>query len=66
MTYNNIKYDIGVFDPEGNNPNPLNGKPYSDAYKNLAKFWSNLPAYKMSKDIVESVLKHDVILIIKN
>ena len=61
-----IKYDIGIFDPQGKNPNPFNNKPYSDTYKNLAKFWSNLPAYKMAKDVVETINKNDVILIISS
>jgi HrpA-like RNA helicase len=61
---NIIKYNIGIFDPEGKNTNPLNNKPYSDTYKNLAKFWSNLPAYKMAKQVVESIQKNDVTLII--
>lgn len=61
---NKINYDIGIFDPEGKNLNPLNGKPYSDTYKVLSKFWSNLPAYTMAKNIAESIQKNDVILII--
>ena len=61
---NDIKYDIGIFDPDGKNENPLNNKKYSDSYKNLAKFWSNLPAYKMAKNVVESINKNDVVLII--
>lgn len=61
---NEINYNIGIFDPEGKNPNPLNNKPYSDTYKSLAKFWSNLPAYSMAKNIAESIKKHDVILLI--
>jgi len=60
---NKINYDIGIFDPEGKNPNPFNGKPYSDTYKNLAEFWSNLPAYTMAKKITESIQKYDVILL---
>ncbi len=56
-------YDTGIFDPEGANPNPLNGQPYSDQYKVLAKMWSNLPAYKQAKEIVESIKKNDIVLI---
>lgn len=63
MQNNKITYKTGIFDPKGKYVNPLNDKPYSDNYKTLAKFWSNLPAYKMGKQIVESVLKNDVILI---
>jgi len=61
-----IKYDIGIFDPLGKNPNPFNNNSYSDTYKNLAKFWSNLPAYKMAKDVVETINKNDVVLIISS
>ncbi len=63
MSKNKDNYDIGIFDPEGKNPNPLNGEPYSDEYKNLAKFWSNIPAYKMAKQIVQSIKKNDVVLV---
>ncbi len=63
MSDNKDNYNIGIFDPEGKNINPLNGEPYSDQYKNLSKMWSNLPAYKMGKQIVQSLHKNDVILI---
>ncbi len=61
---NEIKdnYDIGIFDPQGVNPNPLNGQPYSDQYKVLSKFWSSLPAYSHIKEIVETIKKNDIIL----
>jgi HrpA-like RNA helicase len=57
-------WKIGIFDPEGKNTNPLNSKPYSSEFKNLSKFWSNLPAYKMGKQIVESIKSNDIVLII--
>jgi HrpA-like RNA helicase len=60
---NKINYDIGIFDSEGKNSNPLNGKPYSDTYKTLAQFWSSLPAFSMAKNITESIKNHDVILL---
>jgi|LauGreDrversion4_2_1035121.scaffolds.fasta_scaffold2197054_1 hypothetical protein len=59
----NDNYDTGIFDPEGKNPNPLNGLPYSDQYKVLAKMWSNLPAYKQAKEMAESIIKNDIVLI---
>lgn len=59
-----LNFDIGIFDPEGKNANPFNNKPYSNTYKSLAKFWSNLPAYKMAKDVVEAIYRNDVVLII--
>ena len=33
---------IGIFDPQGINNNPFTNKSYSDEYKLLAQFWSNL------------------------
>lgn len=63
MSDNKDNYDTGIFDPEGKNPNPLNGEPYSDQYKLLAKMWANLPGYKMAKQVVQSIEKNDVILI---
>ena len=60
---NTIKYDIGIFDPEGKNPNPLNNKPYSDTYKTLAKFWSKLPAYQFAKQVVETIQTHEVVVL---
>ena len=56
-------WEIGIFDPDGNNDNPLNSKSYSIQYKNLSKFWSNLPAYSMGKFIVETIQCNDIILI---
>ena len=58
-----FKWDIGVFDPVGSNPNPLTSNSYSDIYKNLAKFWSGLPAYSMGKQIVKTIESNDIILI---
>jgi len=56
-------WNKGIFDPEGINLNPLNEHKYSSQYKNLAKFWSNLPSYGMAKQIVETIKSNDVILI---
>ena len=63
MSDNKDNYDTGIFDPEGKYDNPLNGEPYSDEYKLLAKMWSNLPGYKMAKQVVQSIEKNDVILV---
>jgi HrpA-like RNA helicase len=60
---NTNKFNIGIFDPEGINLNPLNSKPYSSQFKNLAKFWSGLPAYQMGKYIVETIESNDVVLV---
>ena len=56
-------WNIGIFDPQGLNPNPLNGLEYSSQYKMLGKFWSNLPSYSMAKQIVNTIISNDVILI---
>lgn len=56
-------WKIGIFDPDGKNLNPLNLRPYSNEYKILGKFWSNLPAYQMSKQIVLTIKSNDVVLI---
>ena len=60
---NDNYYDIGIFDPEGKNLNPLNDQPYSDQYKVLSKMWSNLPAYQYLKELVKSIKKNDIVLI---
>ena len=56
-------WKIGIFDPKGKNKNPFNSQPYSSQYKTLGKFWSNLPAYKMAKEIVETIISNDIVLI---
>ena len=56
-------WEIGIFDPEGINQNPLNSQPYTPEYKTLSKFWSRLPAYGMGKQIVETIQSNDVVLI---
>ena len=63
MTKTNTNNIRGIFDPEGINLNPLNNNSYSDSYKKLSKFWSNLPAYKMGEQVVESIKQNDVVLI---
>jgi HrpA-like RNA helicase len=60
---NSTDYTIGIFDPEGKKLNPLNNQPYSPTYKNLAKFWSNLPSYQKAQTIISSIKANDVILI---
>ncbi|MCJ7638122.1 MAG: DEAD/DEAH box helicase, partial [Nitrososphaeraceae archaeon] len=56
--------NIGILDPDGINPNPLNNKPYSDKYKELAKVWSKLPAYKKANEIIKKIKENQVILTI--
>lgn len=54
--------EIGIFDPNGVNNNPLNDKPYSNEYKNLSQFWSKLPAYSEGHKIVKQIEKNDILL----
>lgn len=54
--------NIGILDPEGKNNNPLTNLPYSDQYKELAKFWSSLPVYKKIDELIEAVKQHQVVL----
>jgi len=56
--------NIGILDPEGKNDNPLTNTPYSQNYKDLAKKWSILPAYKHIKDIIKKVEQNQVILVV--
>ena len=56
--------NIGILDPEGKENNPLTDKPYSDKYRELVKFWSNLPVYSRAKEIISEIKKNQVILIV--
>lgn len=56
--------NIGILDYEGKNNNPLTGKPYSQEYKELAKKWSNFPAYKIRNQVIEGIKENNVILCI--
>ena len=54
---------FGIYDTDGININPLNGKEYSEQYKQLTKFWSNLPAYENIDYCIDSIRSNDVILV---
>ncbi len=54
----------GILDPLGSHDNPLNNKPYSDAYKDLAKIWSKFPAYQEAKSIINDIQNNNVILVV--
>jgi HrpA-like RNA helicase len=54
----------GILDPLGKNKNPLTNLDYSNNFKELAKKWSKLPAYKNAKKIIQSLEKHQVFLVI--
>lgn len=55
---------IGIFDPNGVNPNPLTGEPYSDNYKKLGKIWSSFPAYHKADEILDSIKNYQITFII--
>lgn len=54
---------VGIYDYEGKNKNPLNGKEYSEQYKQLTKFWSKLPAYESIDKCIKTIKDNDVILV---
>jgi HrpA-like RNA helicase len=54
---------IGILDPDGENINPLNKKPYSDNYKKFSKFWSVLPTYKKADEILKHISEQNILLI---
>jgi HrpA-like RNA helicase len=56
--------NIGILDPAGKYNNPLTGKPYSEAYRNLAKIWSRFPAYNEPEKIIDDIRSHNVILVV--
>lgn len=55
--------NIGILDPAGINLNPLNNQPYSSQYKELAKKWSQFPAYHKAQEIISAIKDNQVILI---
>ena len=57
---------IGVLDPEGKYNNPLTDKPYSDNYKELAKKWSSLPAYKEINNILNTISSNQITIVISS
>jgi len=58
-----IDNSIGIYDIKGAKINPLNNLSYSDEYKVLSKFWSNLPGYEYIDKCTKSIRENDVILI---
>ena len=54
---------IGIYDPKGTFINPLNGRSYSQNYKNIAKFWSKLPVYSRIHELERVIKKNQVVLI---
>ena len=67
----------GIFDPEGNYPNPLTGQPYSKSYKTLAlgvknktdpsknkKGWSEYTAWKNRVEIIKKIHQNQILLLV--
>lgn len=55
--------NIGILDPDGSNPNPLNNEIYSDKYKELSAKWREFPAYEKADEIINTIKKNQVILV---
>jgi pre-mRNA-splicing factor ATP-dependent RNA helicase DHX15/PRP43 len=53
----------GILDPSGLNLNPLNSKPYSSKYKELAELWSKYPAYENAEKTINLIKSKQVLLI---
>jgi HrpA-like RNA helicase len=68
MEESSFNQKIGILDPEGINPNPLNNQPYSDNYRFLAlnpdnpKGWTRLSAYKRAKEMIRKIENNQVVL----
>ena len=60
----NNKNNIGILDPNGNNPNPLTNEPYSETYKELSMKWSKYPAYEKAEEIIQDIKENQVLLVI--
>lgn len=57
MDVDKIKQKIGVLDPEGNNINPLNNKPFSAQYKYTAETGDGGDITKMTKEKIAQIIK---------
>lgn len=55
--------NIGILDPEGKNPNPLTGQPYTQQYHDLVPIWTKQPIYKMAREIIKDINDNQVILL---
>lgn len=52
-----------MLNPDGIGLNPINNKEYSDKYRKLSTFWTKLPSYSKAKEIINSIIKNQVVLI---
>lgn len=60
----NFEDKIGILDPTGSKPNPLNNQPFSDNYKKLAETWSTFPAYMKAEEILDSLASYSLTILI--
>ncbi|EJN40970.1 VVI8 helicase [Acanthamoeba polyphaga mimivirus] len=54
---------IGILDPKGLRPNPLNNEPYSDDYKKLAMVWSTYPAYSAADRVLSALENYQLVFV---
>jgi len=60
-----ITKPLGILDPEGKYPNPLNGRPFSNTYKKIAKdVWTNLVCYKRRNEFFKLLKDNQAIILI--
>jgi HrpA-like RNA helicase len=55
--------NIGILDPEGSKPNPLNDMAYSSTYTKWSKIWSKYPAYKLADEIINKIKSNQVLIV---
>lgn len=58
--------NIGIFDPQGINPNPLTGEDYSEEYRKLGEVWSAFPAYEKASEVIDSIKNNQITFIISS
>lgn len=56
--------EIGILDPKGIHNNPLNGEPYSDNYREIAKKWSHFPYYEKRYESIDIFKNKQVTLLV--
>jgi HrpA-like RNA helicase len=57
---------VGILDPDGKFSNPLNDRPYSDYYRELAKVWTKFPAYENARSTIDAIKANQVILVVSS
>ena len=57
-----IRQEVGLEDPNGLNPNPINNKPYSARYNELSKIWTSKIVYNNRHLLYEGIANSQIIL----